>query len=78
MVRKESVMGHMRSTRFYSELKDGSACSDLVSVDTEAGSFDMAYETFVALFGIDIQKQEEVSVIVHAKEIPDEQCKVPR
>ena len=71
-------MRQARATRFYAEVKDGSASIDMVEVDTATGQFSIGYEHFVAFFGLEIRKGHEIAFAVKATVLPERKCTVPR
>ena len=71
-------MAQGRAIRYYAEQKGGSSSLDVVEVTTMMGTFQMGYEQFNALFGLEIQKGGDIAFSVEkAYRLKSEECEVP-
>ena len=75
---KEKGLGQGRGTRFCAENKVGSSSIDLVQIETNEGTFDIAYDTFKELFHLEVEPGDEVAFEVKASAIKETECEVPR
>jgi hypothetical protein len=71
-------MGQARVTRYCAYAEGGSSSIDMVVIETEEGSSEMAYSNFENLFGIRVGSGKCLSIEVDAKAIPDSDCTVAR
>lgn len=68
-----------RAARFYAENKAKSSEIDIVQVETVWGEFEIGYEPFVRLFGLEIKKGGEICFeIKGVTVIPEKECVVAR
>jgi hypothetical protein len=71
-------MAQAIAARYCAEQKGGGAWIDIVLVTTMRGSFQMGYDEFHELFGLEIPKNDEIPFEVDATKIPSEECQIPR
>lgn len=71
-------MSQAWAARYYAEQRGGGSSIDIVCISTMRGGFQMGYDEFHELFGLEIAKNGEIAFDVDATKIKAESCEVPR